>query len=98
MERKREPEGEQGEVARAWQSPLAVVVLCVVATLYLAGVWLDSVTKHATAKRVPRPVVYFTQIAELFTHSASVDRKSAWKAGTGTAATAPTARMFNSTT
>lgn len=60
----------EGRVVRGFRSPGVGIALSIVAAIYLAGVWLDAVTNHATARRVPRPLVYFTQIAGLFPKAA----------------------------
>jgi len=42
------------------------IALVVVAAVYLVTVWLDGVGSNFPSKRMPRPFVYFAQVAALF--------------------------------
>jgi hypothetical protein len=56
-------------------------VLGVLAILYLSGLWLDGIGSGLPRKILPRPALYFVQVAGLFTGSvaAAIDyRAQAW--------------------
>ncbi len=57
---------EDDGVARAWGGGAVPVVLGVIAVAYLAAVWSEAVKSGTSARWLPAPVAYFTQVAALF--------------------------------
>jgi hypothetical protein len=66
MDDQREDDG----VARAWRGRAAPIVLGVIAAAYVAAVWSEAVKSGTSAKWLPAPVAYFTQVARLFPRAA----------------------------
>ena len=60
--------GGSSAPARGPGSPRFRRILAVVAALYLAGIWLE-VAGAPLQKLVPRPILYFMQVAKLFPHA-----------------------------
>ena len=63
---------EDDGVARAWGGGVVTKALGVVAVVYLAGVWSEAVKSGTSARWLPAPVAYFTQVAALFPGAARV--------------------------
>jgi hypothetical protein len=63
---------EDDGVARAWGGGAVTKVLGAVAALYLVAVWSEAVKSGTSAKWLPAPVAYFTQVAALFPGAARV--------------------------
>jgi hypothetical protein len=59
-------EREDDDVARAWGGSTVPVVLGVLAVAYLVAVWSEAVKSGTSAKWLPAPLAYFTQVAALF--------------------------------
>ncbi len=66
MDEEREDDG----VLRAWRGRAAPVVLGVIAAAYVAAVWSEAVKVDTSARWMPEPLAYFTQIARLFPRAA----------------------------
>jgi hypothetical protein len=62
----REDEG----IPRAWRSNKATVALSIVAIGYFGAVWTEAVKSGTSARWLPAPVAYFTQVAGLYTRAA----------------------------
>jgi hypothetical protein len=65
-------EREDQEIPRAWHGARATVALSVVALGYFGAVWTEAVKSGTSAKWLPAPVAYFTQVAGLFPRAAKV--------------------------
>jgi hypothetical protein len=53
-------------VARAWGGGVVPKVLGTLAALYFAAIWSEAAKSGTSAKWLPAPVAYFTQVAALF--------------------------------
>jgi hypothetical protein len=68
-------------IAEANLSTRVRLALVVLAVLYLAAVWIEGVRPDTLSGLVPRPLMYFTQIAALFPRAATMNveyRAEAW--------------------
>jgi hypothetical protein len=59
-------EHEDPEVARSFGGAVVPVILGVIALAYLGAVWSEARKPGTSAKWLPAPLAYFTQIAALF--------------------------------
>jgi|HubBroStandDraft_4_1064222.scaffolds.fasta_scaffold448832_1 hypothetical protein len=64
-------EREDDGIVRAWRGRRAPVVLAVLAAVYIAAVWSEAVKSGTSARWMPAPLAYFTQIARLFPRAAT---------------------------
>ncbi|HJZ89076.1 MAG TPA: hypothetical protein VKN99_28085 [Polyangia bacterium] len=65
-----EPAIDPRAVAPSWGPPWLRRGLIVLATGYLASIWLDAAGTRVPERVLPRPAIYLTQIACLFPHTA----------------------------
>ena len=64
----REPEDDL--IARAWGGGVITKVLGAFAIAYFVAVWSEAAKSGTSAKWLPAPVAYFTQVAALFPSAA----------------------------
>lgn len=71
--RRRKPSSEElvRSVAAESRRKVARVALVILAGSYLLTIWLDAVASNVPSKLLPRPWVYFAQIAHLFTDAST---------------------------